>query len=109
MTEVPPRTNRSARRRFRSPFDRPENRQTQEPPSRSKMTPSSCLGGSSATLPEPMLQAIGSIPIRSFTADALGAAEITLGSLHGNVPKKELNLLQFAAGGAAEPSTTSTE
>ena len=29
--------------------------------------------------------------------------------LHGNVPKKKLNLLQFAAGGAAEPSATSTE
>ena len=38
----------------------------------------------------------------------LGAAEITLGGLHGNVPKKKLNLLQFAAGGAAEPSATST-
>ena len=25
------------------------------------------------------------------------------------MPKKKLNLLQFAAGGAAEPSTTSTE
>jgi hypothetical protein len=25
------------------------------------------------------------------------------------VPKKKLNLLQFAAGGAAEPSATSTE
>jgi hypothetical protein len=39
----------------------------------------------------------------------LGAAEITLGGLDGNVPKKKLNLLQFAAGGAAEPSATSTE
>jgi hypothetical protein len=39
----------------------------------------------------------------------LGAAEITLGGLHGNMPKKELNLLQFTAGGAAEPSATSTE
>jgi len=29
----------------------------------------------------------------------LGAAEITLGGLHGNVPKKKLNLLQFTAGG----------
>ena len=32
-----------------------------------------------------------------------------LRGLHGDVAKKELNLLQFAAGGAAEPSTTSTE
>jgi predicted GNAT family acetyltransferase len=29
------------------------------------------IHGSSATLPEPMLQALGSIPIRSFTADAI--------------------------------------
>src|SRR5262245_32617845 len=38
-----------------------------------------------------------------FTADAisLGAPEITLGGLHGNVPKKKLNLLQFRAAGAA--------
>ena len=27
----------------------------------------------------------------------------------GNVPEKKLNLLQFAAGGAAEPSATSPE
>src|ERR1700754_1413669 len=39
----------------------------------------------------------------------LRTAEITLGGLHGNVPKKKLNLLQFAAGGATEPSATSTE
>ena len=41
--------------------------------------------------------------------DPLGAAEITLGGLHGNVPKKKLNPLQFAAGGAAEPSATSAK
>src|SRR5262249_29517011 len=41
--------------------------------------------------------------------NSLGAAEITLCCLHGNVPKQKLNLLQFAAGGTAEPSTTSTE
>ena len=41
--------------------------------------------------------------------NSLGAAEITLGGLHGNMPKKKLNLLQFTAGGAAEPSATSTE
>jgi hypothetical protein len=40
--------------------------------------------------------------------DPLGAAEVTLGGLHGNVPEQKLNLLQFAAGGAAEPSATST-
>jgi hypothetical protein len=39
----------------------------------------------------------------------LGAAEISLGGLDGNVPKKKLNLLQFAVGGAAEPSATSTK
>src|ERR1039458_8488645 len=38
----------------------------------------------------------------------LGAAEIALGSLYGNMPKKKLNLLQFAAGGAAKPSATSS-
>jgi hypothetical protein len=33
----------------------------------------------------------------------LGAAEITLGRLHGKLPKKKLNLLQFAAcGGKGE-------
>ena len=41
--------------------------------------------------------------------DPLGAAEVTLGGLHGNVPEKKLNLFQFAAGGAAEPSATSAE
>jgi len=41
--------------------------------------------------------------------DPLGAAEITLRGLHGNVPEKKLNLFQFAAGGGAEPSATSTE
>src|SRR5262245_5528631 len=58
-----------------------------------------------------MLQALGSIPTRSFygRCDPLGAAEVTLSSLHGNVPEKKLNLLQFAAGGAAEPRATSTE
>jgi len=39
--------------------------------------------------------------------DPLGA-EVTLGGLHGNVPEKKLNLFQFTAGGAAEPSATST-
>src|SRR5579859_1678064 len=39
----------------------------------------------------------------------LGAAEIALGGLHGNMPKKKLNLLQFTACGAAKPSATSTE
>ena len=39
----------------------------------------------------------------------LGAAEITLGGLHGNMPKKKLNLLQFTACGAAKPSAASTE
>jgi len=38
----------------------------------------------------------------------LCAAEVTLGGLHGNVPKEKLDLLQFAAGGAAKPSATST-
>jgi hypothetical protein len=37
----------------------------------------------------------------------LGAAEITLGGLHGNMPKKKLDLLQLAAGGTAEASATS--
>ncbi len=39
----------------------------------------------------------------------LGTAEITLGGLHGHMPKEKLNLLQFAAGGAAKPSASSTE
>ena len=39
----------------------------------------------------------------------LGAAEIALCGLHGDVPKKKLNLLQLAAGGTAEASATSTE
>ena len=34
---------------------------------------------------------------------------IALRGLHGDVAKKELNLLQFAAGGTAEASATSTE
>jgi hypothetical protein len=37
----------------------------------------------------------------------LGAAEITLGCLHGDVPKEKLNLLQFAARRAAKSSATS--
>ncbi len=39
--------------------------------------------------------------------NALSAAEITLGGLHGNMPQKKLNLLQFTACGAAKPSATS--
>jgi len=39
----------------------------------------------------------------------LSAAEIALGGLHGHMPKEKLNLLQFAAGGAAKPSAGSTE
>jgi len=39
----------------------------------------------------------------------LSAAEIALSGLDRDVTKKELNLLQFAAGGAAEPSATPTE
>jgi hypothetical protein len=38
----------------------------------------------------------------------LGAAKIAFGSLHGNVAKQELNLLQFAAGGSAKPGAAST-
>src|SRR3954471_2270157 len=40
--------------------------------------------------------------------DPLGAAQVTLGGLHGNVPEEKLNLLKFAASGAAEPRATST-
>ena len=32
------------------------------------------------------------------STNPLFAAEITLGSLHGNVPEKELNLLQLSTG-----------
>ena len=39
----------------------------------------------------------------------MGATEVEFCSLDRDVAKKELNLLQFAAGGAAEPSATSTE
>jgi hypothetical protein len=51
------------------------------------------------------------MPIWSFTADEIrwGATEVTLRRLHRDVAKKELNLLQFAAGGTAEASATSTE
>ena len=38
-----------------------------------------------------------------------GATEVTLCGLHGDMAKEELNLLQLAASGAAEPSATSTE
>jgi hypothetical protein len=41
--------------------------------------------------------------------NSLGAAEITLSGLHGNMPKKKLNPLRFTARGAAKPSATSTE
>jgi hypothetical protein len=34
---------------------------------------------------------------------------VTLRGLYGDVAKKELNLLQFAAGGTAEPGATPTE
>ena len=40
---------------------------------------------------------------------SLGTAEVAFGGLDRDVAKQELNLLQFAAGGAAEPSATSTE
>ena len=39
----------------------------------------------------------------------MSAAEIALSGLDRDVTKKELNLLQFAAGAAAEPSATPTE
>lgn len=39
----------------------------------------------------------------------LGATEVAFCGLNRDVAKKELNLLQFAAGGAAEPSATTTE
>jgi hypothetical protein len=35
--------------------------------------------------------------------------QVTLRGLHGEMAKKELNLLQFAAGGTADASATSTE
>jgi len=43
------------------------------------------------------------------STNPLFAAEIPLSRLHGNVPEEELNLLEFAAGGATKPSATSTE
>jgi hypothetical protein len=39
----------------------------------------------------------------------LGAAQVALGRLHGNVAKEKLYLLQLAASGTAEPSTTPPE
>jgi len=39
----------------------------------------------------------------------LGAAQVALGRLHGNVAKEKLYLRQLAASGTAEPSTTPTE
>ena len=36
----------------------------------------------------------------------MGAPEVTLGRLHGDVAEEELDLLQFAAGCATEPSAT---
>src|SRR4051794_9666347 len=39
----------------------------------------------------------------------LVATEVTFRGLYGDVAQKKLNLLQFASGGAAEPSATSTE
>ena len=36
----------------------------------------------------------------------MGAPEVTLGRLHGDLAEEELDLLQFAAGSATEPSAT---
>src|SRR5580692_6252488 len=80
----------------------------------SRVTPA-CLpgpaGGWSATLPEPCASSLGldSNTVIHGRCDPLGTAEVTLGGLHGNVPEEELNLLQLASGGAAEPGATSTE
>ena len=43
-----------------------------------------------------------------FVHGEFSASEIALSGLDRDVTKKELNLLQFAAGAAAEPSATPT-
>ena len=65
----------------------------------------------SPTLPEPNSSgfSLDSDTVIHRRCNPLGTAEITLGGLYGNMPKKKLNLLQFAAGGAAKPSATSSE
>jgi hypothetical protein len=45
-------------------------------------------------------------PVVHRGRDPLRATEVTLCGLHGDVTKKKLNLLQLAAGGAAEASAT---
>lgn len=41
--------------------------------------------------------------------DALGAAELALGGLNGNVPEYKVNLLQLASRLGAEPGAASTK
>jgi len=48
-------------------------------------------------------------PVVHRRRNPLGATKVAFCSLDRDVAKKELNLLQFAAGGAAQPSATSTE
>jgi hypothetical protein len=49
------------------------------------------------------VQGVGSMPIRSFTADEIRCVQPRYRSVVcGDVAKKELSLLQFAAGGTNE-------
>jgi hypothetical protein len=47
-------------------------------------------------------------PIVDGSANALLAAEVSLGRLDGDVPEEKLNLLQFATRSMAEPRTRPT-
>ena len=48
-------------------------------------------------------------PIIDGAANALLAAQVSLGRLNGDVPEKKLNLLQFATRSVAEPGAGATK